>query len=157
MLFNSNERPLSVYDICKSLEVSQSKARYGILKRLTEYGYIIQESEGYRLKYYAHEVFTECIAVEAKISNWKRGLYQAYRYKWFANRSYLALDENYIAPAMKNLNQFQELNIGLISVGADKLDIIVDAKPETPKSHDSFMIASEEIFSSHLETPVPVQ
>ena len=36
------------------------------------------------------------IAIEAKLSDWKNGFYQALRYRYFANQSYLAIKNGYI-------------------------------------------------------------
>lgn len=63
----------------------------------------------------------DVVAVEAKLSNWSRGLYQAYRYKQFANKSYLALYSKYIHRALANKELFERCNVGLIEVGEDEL------------------------------------
>jgi hypothetical protein len=57
-------------------------------------------------------------AFEMKISNWKRGLVQAYRYKAFSNYSYLVLDNKYSNQALININSFVNSNIGLICIEA---------------------------------------
>ena len=55
---------------------------------------------------------TSFIAIEVKIKDWKQGLYQAWRYNSFAERSYLALYE----PYAKNIDieMFKKYNVGLI-------------------------------------------
>lgn len=63
--------------------------------------------------------FKKSIAIEAKLKNWRRALMQAYRYKWFADYSYVVLDHAHINPALKNINMFEKYNIGLISVTLD--------------------------------------
>ena len=52
------------------------------------------------------------IAIEVKIKDWKQGLYQAWRYNSFAEKSYLAVYEKYT----KNIDVqlFKEYNVGLI-------------------------------------------
>ena len=42
------------------------------------------------------------IAIEAKLSDWKNGFYQALRYRYFANQSYLAIKNVYIKNIDKN-------------------------------------------------------
>jgi len=55
-------------------------------------------------------------AFEMKLSNWKRAIIQAYKYRAFVNLSFVVLDQTYIKPALINIDQFISSNIGLISV-----------------------------------------
>lgn len=55
-------------------------------------------------------------AFEAKLSNWKRAHFQAFRYKAFANMSYVILDNDHVSSALKNIEIFERSNIGLISI-----------------------------------------
>lgn len=52
------------------------------------------------------------IAIEVKIRDWRQGLYQAWRYNSFAEKSYLALYEPYSKNVKKSL--FARYNVGLI-------------------------------------------
>lgn len=58
-------------------------------------------------------------AFEMKLSNWKRALAQAFRYKAFAEVSFVVLDSKYINRALKQLDKFQRANIGLLSIDLD--------------------------------------
>lgn len=75
----------------------------------------------------------ETIAIEAKVSNWRRGLYQAYRYRQYADKSYLALDANHIEPAWKHISEFKDANVGLIrvDVSSDIIDIMYSPDKES--------------------------
>lgn len=55
-------------------------------------------------------------AIELKLSNWKRALEQAFRYKSFAEYSYVILDNSRTKPAIKNLPEFKKRNIGLLGM-----------------------------------------
>ncbi len=55
---------------------------------------------------------TQFIAIEVKISNWKQGLYQAWKYSSFAEKSYLALHKDYAKDVVIDL--FEKYNVGLI-------------------------------------------
>ena len=91
------------------------------------------------------------IAVEAKIKNWKRGLYQAYHYKWFANVSYLALHRNYTKQAQKNIDLFKKLNVGLISItekGVEK--ILYSPIKEKPQSQYMTAVVFEKLLAKDL-------
>lgn len=78
---------------------------------------LIQKDDVYFILTSKYELaYSQSIAIEAKLKNWKRALMQAYRYKWFADYSYVVLDHSHIKPALQNLELFKKYNIGLISI-----------------------------------------
>ncbi|HEA23637.1 MAG TPA: hypothetical protein ENH87_22365 [Pricia antarctica] len=60
--------------------------------------------------------FNVNFAIEAKLKDWKRALKQAYRYKWFAEYSYVVMDAHYSNSAIKNINVFEKYNVGLATI-----------------------------------------
>ena len=52
-------------------------------------------------------------AFELKLRDWKRALHQAYRYSYFADLSVVVLPPEMARIAIKNINLFNKLNIGL--------------------------------------------
>jgi len=52
-------------------------------------------------------------AIEAKMSDWRKGLQQAFRYRYFAHRSLLVLPLKTAAPAARFLDTFRKLRVGL--------------------------------------------
>lgn len=68
------------------------------------------------------------IAIEAKLKNWKRALFQAYRYNFVADKSFVVLPEKNIKPALANISEFEFFNVGLI--GVTDTEIIVHYKPK---------------------------
>jgi hypothetical protein len=58
----------------------------------------------------------KAFAFEMKLANWKRALVQAFRYRAFAEMSFVLLDHKHIRPALAGLAKFQRANIGLLSV-----------------------------------------
>jgi hypothetical protein len=52
-------------------------------------------------------------AIEAKLKDWRKGLMQASRYRFFANRSILVLPPATTAVAVRFLATFKALNVGL--------------------------------------------
>jgi hypothetical protein len=61
---------------------------------------------------------TKSIAFEMKLSDWRRALIQAYRYKSFAMSVYVVLDHGSVSSALRNIDEFTRANVGLISVFA---------------------------------------
>lgn len=86
------------------------------LKKLVEYSFIQKVDSCYIFKNKYELSYKKSIAFEAKLRNWKRALMQAYRYKWFADYSYVVLDESHSKVAIENLDTFKKLNIGLITL-----------------------------------------
>jgi hypothetical protein len=80
------------------------------------------------------------IAFEMKLSDWRRGLAQAFRYRSFATFSFLVLDNTRTKSAVANADRFKRANVGLIGINVDgSFEIYVWPEKETP-------------FSAHLHT-----
>jgi NCAIR mutase (PurE)-related protein len=55
-------------------------------------------------------------AIEAKLRNWRKALIQAFRYRSFANSSYVLIDSAHSRAAIANLAKFVRAKIGLLSI-----------------------------------------
>jgi hypothetical protein len=62
------------------------------------------------------EVQFRSIAFEMKLSDWRRGLAQAFRYRAFAGRVFLVLDQAHVEPALANSARFVRAKVGLIGL-----------------------------------------
>jgi hypothetical protein len=62
---------------------------------------------------------TPSVAFEMKLSDWRRGLIQAFRYRAFARVAYLVLDASRIGPAVANTERFERSNVGLVGIETD--------------------------------------
>lgn len=69
------------------------------------------------------------IAIEVKIKDWKQGLYQAWRYSSFAEKSYLAIYEKY----SKNIDVelFRRYNVGLIIFNESEVKVLNSPKQKS--------------------------
>jgi len=95
----------------------------------------------------------EVIAIEAKLSDWKRALYQACRYKLFADLSYVVLDSTHTISAIKNLDSFRKFGVGLACIDTrGNIDIILEAPKQEPTSNRLKTIANEILLESVLVT-----
>lgn len=54
-------------------------------------------------------------AFEIKLNNWRKGLTQTHRYRYFANSAILVLPSNKITLALKYLDTFKAIHVGLWS------------------------------------------
>jgi hypothetical protein len=59
-------------------------------------------------------LFEDIVAIEAKLQDWTRGIYQASRYRQFAQRTYVLVDEDGLRRAMKRRDVFERSGVGLI-------------------------------------------
>lgn len=69
---------------------------------------------------------TDLIAIEVKIKDWKQGLYQAWRYNSFAEKSFLAIYKKFSKGI--DIKMFEEYNVGLIIF--DEKNIVVKNIPK---------------------------
>lgn len=88
------------------------------------------------------------IAIEVKISDWVGGLYQAWRYTRFAEKSFLAI----YSPFLKrvNINEFRNRNIGLISFDEFNTDVIVSPSINRFRSNTHEEAMRSRIYSNVL-------
>ena len=92
------------------------------------------------------------IAFEMKLSDWRRGLVQAFRYRSFATFSFLVLDNARTKSAVANADRFRLANVGLIGINGDgSFEVYVWPERETPFS-PYLHAALVEIVRSETET-----
>ncbi len=96
------------------------------------------------------------VAFELKLKKWQRALIQAFKYKNFANQSFVIIDEHYITPAIKNIDKFIHFNIGIASFNKNKeLKIFYYPKIKKPFSNEYYEkldgINIDHIFNSILD------
>ena len=72
-------------------------------------------------------------AIEAKISDWRKGLMQASRYRYFANRSLLVLPPDTAAVACRFLETFRALKVGLWEFDPTSLKLVKHFTPRAVK------------------------
>lgn len=84
------------------------------------------------------------IAIEAKLKDWKRALKQAYRYKWFSDRSFVCIPDTNIKPAISNIDSFKQMQVGLISICKNNgFNIIYNPKPTKPICREMNLLLNE--------------
>ena len=111
-----------------------NKKFHRFLKRLEKLGYI-QIDDDYIISVRNVDAVTKnLVAIEAKISDWKAGLEQAMRYKQYANEVYVALSSEYISKV--DVQQFKDLNIGLMSVSSEELKILIKTEKQPVEKLD---------------------
>ena len=114
--------PFSLVDFAKKNSVTEETARDKINQFVAAGFFKLEKNKFVKSNDYKIAVGTS-IAIEAKLKNWRHALNQARRYKRFSNYSYVLLDERYSTPAKKNIQIFQQHNIGLITLNRHRLSV----------------------------------
>jgi hypothetical protein len=82
------------------------------------------------------------VSIEAKLSDWRRALRQAYRYKEYSHQSWVLLDGARAAAAIKDLAQFKKWNVGLASINNEgEIFLLHEPQTELPTSKARFWSA----------------
>jgi hypothetical protein len=68
------------------------------------------------------------IAVELKISNWKRALWQATVNFQVSQQSYIAMWHKYVHRAQRNIDMFAAYGVGIIAVNSDGARFILPSQ-----------------------------
>ncbi len=141
---SKKELPIDI--ICTLTGIRQNEVRKS-LDRLVDYNFVRDAGSSFRINTKYVLPFKKSSAFEAKLKNWKRAMNQAYRYKWFADYAYVIMDETHSRQAVKNLSEFKNLNIGLLTISTDG-NIITHYKPrkKPPLDPGMQMMFSEEIL-----------
>lgn len=109
---------LNLNDIVSITRCPKSAISRSLLKLLNS-GYILNDVDKFIANKLYELPFRNNYAIEAKLKDWKRALKQAYRYRWFAEYSFVVLDTYHANAALKNIDFFVKYNVGLASVSTD--------------------------------------
>lgn len=142
--------PIELNEILSKAPLSASYIRYNLLKTLEVYKYIKKCDNNSYLKINGWApIADEIIAVEAKLTDWKHGLKQAHRYKFFADKVYLAMPENKVH--LVPIELLKELKIGLMSFNEKKDNIKYIYKPN--KDNRYILKAKRSFITEYFWTP----
>lgn len=101
--------------LASTLGTSESGAQR-VLAQLTSAGLAYGSAKEFSIATVSTLPFEKVIAVEAKLSEWKRVLVQAYRNLQFADESWVVLDRTYVRPALAQIDRFKSVGVGLASI-----------------------------------------
>ncbi|RYZ74491.1 MAG: hypothetical protein EOP09_00380 [Proteobacteria bacterium] len=75
------------------------------------------------------------IALELKLKDWRKGLFQAFKYRSYTNGAYVIIDSYFREDALSNLQKFIDANIGFatFSLSGD-LEVFYDPYADVPFS-----------------------
>lgn len=117
------------------------------LERLIDEQVVLADNHKLILANYSFTDFINfSVAIEAKVSDWRRGIKQALRYKNFSDKSYLVVYDKYIKPARDHIGVFEAMNIGLVGLTDEGINIYFDPAINS-KDVSKCFLASERVYS----------
>lgn len=127
------------------IEMRNRKRIQGIIDMLAEQGFVEYRDATHLIVRKRYQPAAEkFVSIEAKLSDWKAGVYQAVRYKAFSNSSYLAISDEHLSRVDRG---FLKANgVGLISVSEKGANIVVKARENKPTSIVSHYYLSERLL-----------
>lgn len=138
-LFNKKNKKVNEYDLLSRFskkKISSLIEKFillGLIEEIDNNSYLVRNKLSPTISYF--------YAIEAKLSDWKGGFYQALRYKNFAQKSFLAISSDFIHRVDKDL--LISNNIGLISVSVNKTSIVIYPKKKKPNDEVAFYYSGE--------------
>lgn len=101
--------------------------------------------------------FSNVVAIEAKLRDWKRALTQAYRNRQFATQSWVVLDGHYSVSELA-LDSFRKAHIGLATCSTlGRLEILVHTDTMPPSSRTRTWAAQAMIARSNRQALRPLK
>lgn len=71
-----------------------------------------------------HEISKETVAIELKLTNWRKAYKQAKVYPIAADYVYVGMPEQYVHRALDHCDYFEELGIGLLSINGKAVEVV---------------------------------
>lgn len=136
------------YDkLINSTRISKSKL-INSLSSLEKNNLVICQDGKYYIKDNYEFCISDTIAIEAKLTNWRRAINQAYHYKWFSYNSFVCMPKDSSKPAIDNLNMFKKLEIGLMTIDNDgNLECVFYPPKSKPIEPKMSMLLNEQVIS----------
>lgn len=130
-----------------------SYLKSSVLNFLLDKNYIFEPQKNYYIKNSKYtDITSDITAIEFKKNDYKKAIYQAQRYKLFADKIFVALPEEKINTAFANLDLFRDKEIGLMSVNRNSAKKVFSAKKNKPLSRATRILCEEKGFQSLLES-----
>jgi hypothetical protein len=127
--------------------ISESSA-HGALAAYADANYCIYKPDG-RAWIKTREpmpVAERIVALEAKLRDWRRALYQAVQYASYAFEVWVVLDTAFLQPALVHVDEFEKRGIGLLALSENgESEVVSAAARKPPRSHERFWQANAEI------------
>ena len=142
--------PLSLSELRGMTRYSTDYLRRKVLRGMIADSLVRREGPNYALTGLFSSPIDEIIAIELKLGNWRRAVYQASRYHRFADRSYVAMAlegsiRDRITEAVANTE------LGLMFVADGQVTTVLEASEQEPRSNTDRIFVSEQVLLKSLQ------
>jgi len=141
-------QPLRASTVAQRVGLRENDAE-DVLSRLVSSGFAEEVGKCYVRTHGASRSVTRILSVEAKLSNWRAALRQAYRNTLFANESYVILDRKHANGALDNSDLFRRAQVGLCIADAlsGSVEVVLRPRRRQPRSQYFRMLATETLIA----------
>lgn len=151
--------PLPVEELLERPYYEDEETALEAFEWLVDNNYLLEDSDGWYHFNYPNTVISGVTVYELKMHKWQDGLDQATTYKkMIGTEAYVVIDANRIGPAITNLDEFKQKNVGLMALTRNSLEKLYEPTPEpgrTPRSSDELLRLSERTFWKFIEENPP--
>lgn len=156
MSYLSSVRSASSNTISKRTNRVASRV-LGHLEELLSRGVVVKIGEAYRLGNRWKCVLTDLVAIEVKVSDWRRGLQQASRNRLFAERSYLAVPLR-TAKRIKHDSFARSSGIGILGISEDgSIQIVKRSRRQKPRIWSYYYRVARAVSTGAKSTQCPTK
>lgn len=123
-----------------------------VLPRLRDGGHVFRLSKGYWGATHGFQsTISHLVTIEAKLNAWKRALSQASRHAVGADLAWVVLDDHAIRPALRNLQWFDGMDVGVAGLSASG-DLAIYKLPPSRQSWPlQRLILAERVFQLYVD------
>jgi hypothetical protein len=144
-------------ELCLDRACRESGLRrpYGrrLLRELTQTGYVHDDNGLSRVDPAIAVAYSEVVAIEAKLDDWRRAVTQARRYLTYADHAYVALPAERVPRVAEPA--FLSAGVGLIAVGETASYVVFAAATSCEKQGWRRLLVSEHLAALSYRTPAP--
>jgi hypothetical protein len=142
-----HEEPFTSGQLAALANVSLASAR-SVLRIFGESGFCEQvpQSRQWIKTSQPEPIATRIVAVEAKLRDWRRALYQAAQHAAYATHSWVVLDLAALPNARRHVHEFENRGVGLAGLSTDgEIEVVLEACENAPRLHSRYWQANAEI------------
>lgn len=120
-----------------TIACTSTKTANKLLRECVSSGICVKSKNGWIKVKQPRPPFSQIFAIEAKLKDWRRALFQASRYLEFAHQSWVLLDTHYSKAALENIHEFERRNIGILTLNKAG-ELVAPVRPHSQQPRSDF-------------------
>lgn len=103
-----------------------------------------------------HDDTITVVSFELKLTDWRKAIVQAFRYRSFSNTVYVVMPEDTVSRAFAHSEEFSRYGIGLASFSSGRLTVLLSAQNTEPYSNNLREIVDKRVRKSRSKALRPI-